>query len=194
MGFSNEVIKFQSRVIAQNTMFFANSLIDKVQQNGWNTELQKARHISTIPLKNWVIFYMPREQDISSIVKQEIMELSKPMGFLVNEPRLIRLPESRGRPTDTFAQAIKTELKRNQNIQMVVCITPNNAKDTYDAIKRICCIEYGVPSQVITSSKLKKNVKSVMTKVTIQLCCKLGGEIWGLYIPVCCVLFLNQIF
>ena len=184
MGFSNEVIKFQSRVIAQDTMFFANSLIDKVQQNGWNTELQKARHISTIPLKNWVIFYMPREQDISSIVKQEIMELSKPMGFLVNEPRLIRLPESRGRPTDTFAQAIKTELKRNQNIQMVVCITPNNAKDTYDAIKRICCIEYGVPSQVITSSKLKKNVKSVMTKVTIQLCCKLGGEIWGLKIPV----------
>ena len=127
---------------------------------------------------------MPREQDISSIAKQEIMELSKPMRFLVNEPRLIRLPDSRGRPTDTFAQAIKTELKRNQNIQMVVCITPNNAKDTYDAIKRICCIEYGVPSQVITSSKLKKNVKSVMTKVTIQLCCKLGGEIWGLKIPV----------
>ena len=185
MGFSKDVIKFETRVIPQNKILFANSKIEKAESYGWNTELQRARHISTIPLKHWIIIYMPREQEISSTVKEEIIAISRPMGFAVDEPKLIRLPESRGRPTDTFAQAIKQELERNKRIQMVICITPNNAKDTYDAIKRICCIEYGVPSQVVTANTLKKNIKSVLTKVTIQICCKLGGEIWGLSIPVC---------
>jgi aubergine-like protein len=185
MGFNKDVINFETRVIAQNKIFFGNSQINKAESNGWNFELQRARHISTIRLEHWVIFYMPREHDICLTVQQELIEISRPMGFLIDNPKLVRLPESRGRPTDLFAQALKQELERNRKIQIVICITPNDAKDTYDVIKRICCIEYGVPSQVIISSKLKKNVKSIMTKVAIQMCCKLGGEIWGLSIPVC---------
>lgn len=71
---------------------------------------------------------------------------------------------------------------------MVVCIVPNTNKDTYDAIKRVCCIDYGIPSQVVTTNILNMNnmnkTKSVVTKVAIQMNCKLGGEIWGVTIPV----------
>ena len=71
---------------------------------------------------------------------------------------------------------------------MVVCIVPSNAKDTYDAIKKLCCLEYGIPSQVVTSRILDLNnqnkTRSVVTKVSIQVNCKLGGEIWGVVIPV----------
>jgi aubergine-like protein len=194
MSFNKDVIKFETRVIAQNKILFGNSQIDKAEAHGWNTELQRARHISTIRLEHWAIFYMPREHDICLTVQQEIIEISRPMGFVIDKPKLVRLQESRGRPTDLFVQAIKQELERNCRIQIVICITPNNAKDTYDAIKRVCCIEYGVPSQVVTANTLKKNVKSVLTKVTIQLCCKLGGEIWGLSIPVCVSCKLNHFF
>jgi aubergine-like protein len=71
---------------------------------------------------------------------------------------------------------------------MVVCIVPNTNKDVYDAIKRICCLDTSMPSQVVTSNNLNLNnmfkTKSVITKIAIQMNCKLGGEIWGVNIPV----------
>ena len=72
--------------------------------------------------------------------------------------------------------------------QIIVCIVPNTNKDVYDAIKRTCCNDFGVPSQVVTSNILNMNnmnkTKSVITKVAIQMNCKLGGDVWGLTIPV----------
>ena len=70
--------------------------------------------------------------------------------------------------------------------QMVVIIVSSKRKDRYDAIKRICCIEKPVPSQVITTQILEddRKSKSVVTKVAIQMNCKLGGEIWETNIPV----------
>lgn len=68
----------------------------------------------------------------------------------------------------------------------VVCIVPNNRKDRYDAIKKLCCVERPVPSQVVVSRTLsKKNMlMSVCTKIGIQLNCKLGGEVWAVDIPL----------
>jgi aubergine-like protein len=98
------------------------------------------------------------------------------------------LPGSRGGSAGSlFANSIK-ELLAQRKIQMVVCIVPNTAKDVYDAIKRTCCVDSGVPSQVITSNIINMSnmnkTKSVITKVAIQMNCKLGGEIWGVHIPV----------
>ena len=47
-----------------------------------------------------------------------------------------------------------------------------------------------VPSQVIVGRTLAKKqmLMSVATKIGIQLNCKLGGEVWGVAIPVSCVL------
>jgi aubergine-like protein len=70
--------------------------------------------------------------------------------------------------------------------QIVVCIVTSKRKDRYDAIKRICCIENPVPSQVVTSQIIDddRKRKSVITKVAIQMNCKLGGELWQTNIPL----------
>lgn len=74
----------------------------------------------------------------------------------------------------------------DENTQMVVVIVSSKRKDRYDAIKRVCCLEKPVPSQVVTSAIIddEKKRKSVVTKVAIQMNCKLGGEIWKINIPV----------
>jgi aubergine-like protein len=182
MNFSEDVVKFETKVMAQNTILFANTK-DTAKSAGWNNSLRNARHISSIPLRKWLIVFMPRDQDTARTVNNEIMEISRPMGFEVSEARMVRLPEARGSPAGVFSQTVKSELASGQ-VQMVVCITPSNAKDTYDAIKKICCIDFGIPSQVLTTNTLKKNLKSVLTKVAIQMSCKLGGEIWGVNIPL----------
>ena len=69
---------------------------------------------------------------------------------------------------------------------MVVVLVSSKRKDRYDAIKRVCCLEKPVPSQVVTTAIIDddKKRKSVVTKVVIQMNCKLGGEIWFTAIPV----------
>lgn len=86
---------------------------------------------------------------------------------------------------DTYLQAIRQEVDKDMP-QIVVTIVPTNRKDRYDAIKKLCCLEKPVPSQVIVSRTLSKKqmLMSVCTKIGIQLNCKLGGEAWAVEIPV----------
>jgi len=70
--------------------------------------------------------------------------------------------------------------------EMVFCVIPNDKGDQYSAIKRKCCIEQPVPSQVITVSKVLNKEKvylTLATKVVTQMACKLGAEPWALQIP-----------
>lgn len=83
-----------------------------------------------------------------------------------------------------FLEAIRTNIE--PSLQLVMVILPSNKKDLYDAIKKQCCVDTPVPSQCVTMNVLKKQrgIMSVATKVAVQLNCKLGGEPWGLAIPV----------
>ena len=181
MDFSKDVVKFQTKVLLPNSIVFANKL-ETANSFGWNNALKNAHHISSIPLRDWLIFFMPRDQRHADEVR-EIISLSREMKFFVSEPQFIRLNDVRGSNAGIYSQAIKQELQKKRP-QMVFCIVPTNAKDTYDAIKKICCLEFGVPSQVLTTNTLGKNKRSVLTKVAIQMSCKLGGEIWGIQMPV----------
>jgi aubergine-like protein len=105
------------------------------------------------------------------------------MGFTISEPRKIQLEDRGG--AGPFMNGLREELAKRKP-QFVMCITPSNAKDVYDAIKRVCRLENGIPSQVIMQKTLQneKNFVSVLTKVAIQMNAKMGGEIWGVTIPV----------
>lgn len=146
-------------------------------------------HLSSVPLRNWVIMYLPRDEPKANMLLNELMQVSEPMGFRVDRAQLCKLPDSGGRGSAgvLFATNIKSIIKSN-NPQMIVCILPNTAKDTYDTIKVTCCVEFGIPSQCVTSNILNINnmnkTKSAITKIAIQMNCKLGGEIWGVTIPV----------
>ena len=53
------------------------------------------------------------------------------------------------------------------------------------AIKKLCCIERPVPSQVICLKTIsnEKRLQAVAQKVVLQMNCKLGGELWGVQTP-----------
>jgi len=64
-------------------------------------------------------------------------------------------------------------------------IVPNNNKERYDAIKKMCYCENPMPCQVIVARTLQKKqmLMSVCTKVAIQMATKVGAEPWALKIP-----------
>lgn len=140
---------------------------------------------------------MPRDESKANMLMDELISTSRPMGFDISRGQMIRLPDSRGSHGIVFAASIKDAI-RSLNPQMIVCVMPNTNKDVYDAIKRACCVEFGIPSQCVTSNLLNSNnigkTKSAITKIAIQMNCKLGGEIWGVNIPVdSFLIFLKQV-
>jgi len=69
---------------------------------------------------------------------------------------------------------------------IVMVVIPNNKGDHYAVVKKKCCIDKPVPSQVMTATVLSKpkGLMSVATKVALQMNCKLGGEPWAVKIPL----------
>ena len=51
--------------------------------------------------------------------------------------KVIELPDDR---TETFCSAIRNTTQ-SSNINILVAVLPNNRKDRYDAIKKLCCVE-----------------------------------------------------
>lgn len=59
------------------------------------------------------------------------------------------------------------------NPQMIFVGVSRNSADIYKAIKKVCCIQNAVPSQVVTQRVMggdQRRLRSVATKVAIQVC------------------------
>ena len=92
------------------------------------------------------------------------------------------------------------DLPAGAQLVVVVMVGPQRA-DKYSAVKKLCCIESPVASQIILQKTLNnpKRLRSVVQKIALQinvslyiqvsaifyhffvpLQCKLGGELWGI--------------
>ena len=129
-------------------------------------------------LNKWAIIVSNRDKSLVDDFGQILNKVSAPLGFNLQRPEIIVLDNDR---TGTYIQACK----KVRDVQMVVVIVPNNNKDRYDTIKKIFCIETPIASQVVVARTLQKKdmLKSVCTKIGIQMACKLGSEPWALSIP-----------
>lgn len=68
--------------------------------------------------------------------------------------------EARDDRTETYLRTIREHL--NPNIQMVVIIFPTSRDDRYAAVKKLCCVECPVPSQV-TLCRKEMEYKIILT-------------------------------
>ena len=63
------------------------------------------------------------------------------------------MPDSREAPGALFIKEIKYNLQKSKP-QLILCVLPSNDKTAYNSIKRTCCLEADVPSQVVTQKIL----------------------------------------
>ena len=61
----------------------------------------------------------------------------------VHDAKVLEVPNDR---TETYLQAIRSEI--SPKLQLVVTIFPTSRDDRYSAVKKLCCIDSPVPSQV----------------------------------------------
>lgn len=181
---SEECANFEAKILKKNELIFNDKIIDNYT-NDWNKDLFHTKNISAKKLEKWKLFCLARDRIQAEEFNTEIVDVANKMGFQISTGQIIRLGDDCKNVTGLYVNAIREECSKS-NTQFVVCITPSNSKQLYEAIKKVCSLEFSLPSQVIVSKTLKnsKTIGVIMRKVAAQINCKLGGEIWALQMPV----------
>ena len=94
---------------------------------------------------------------------------------------MVSLPDDR---TESYVKQLRSLL--NPDVQLVLMVVPAQKSDRYAAIKKLCCIETPVPSQVVCLKTIsnEKRLSAVAQKIALQINCKLGGELWACQTPI----------
>ncbi|XP_017481987.1 PREDICTED: protein argonaute-3 [Rhagoletis zephyria] len=136
--------------------------------------------LEVVHLSNWILFHCKTDSRCAKNFYEHVDRNSRALGIRVDKPKIVILDNDR---VDTYVKALRTNI--DGQTQIVVCISPTNRDDRYAAIKKVCCAEIPIPSQVINARTLLNEAKnrSIVQKIMLQMNCKLGGSLWAVKIP-----------
>lgn len=182
LKFSQELVDIEARQVQPEKVIHGNGI--RSQVNGmtadFSREMRDKLMFKPIRLAVWSVVCPRRDMPNAQDFVRELLLVSPPMGVQMNQPQMITLEDDR---VSSYINATKN-LPRDTELLMAVL--PNNRKDRYDGLKKVACVDMGLHTQCMLGRTIsnKKNLKSVATKVAIQMNCKLGGEAWALDIPL----------
>ncbi|XP_063537171.1 piwi-like protein Ago3 isoform X1 [Cydia strobilella] len=176
-----DTVKLTARTLAPETLYFGkNRSVEGKPDADWNNDATRNTVMQAVDIIGWAILFTKRDEQVTQSFLNTLRRCCGPMGVMVQQPEMVMLPTDR---TETYVQALKKTI--NSSIQLVVCMCPTSRDDRYAAIKRICCAENPVPSQVINARTVmnEKKIRAVTQKILLQINCKLGGTLWNIAIP-----------
>ncbi|XP_054007565.1 piwi-like protein Siwi isoform X1 [Hylaeus anthracinus] len=146
----------------------------------WTRELHNKPMFNAAKLSNWVVICTNQgRRDMENFVRT-LQESASGMGCRFESPRFCEIRDDR---SNTYSETLE-RIMSTSNPDLVFCVVSNNRADRYSAIKKKCTVDRPVPSQVFLTKNLRsKGVRSIATKVAIQLVCKLGGAPWTVLLP-----------
>ena len=112
-----------------------------VKNAEWNIN---RRIYSAIEFKEWIILHLYKDHNVASQFVNHISKIAPHFGIKMSTPKIITIANEK---IESYVKSLKNAL--TPTVQMVVVITPSNRGDRYSAIKKICCVEHPIPSQVI---------------------------------------------
>ena len=175
-------VKLEGRRFPQEKLHAGKKFQFKVSDKAdWTREVTTSSCLHAEPLRKWVVVYVQKNSEVVRNFVALMIKLAPKMGIQVAQPAMAELPNDR---TETYVKAIREAVE--PTVQLVCAVMPTPRDDRYAAVKKLCCVERPVASQVINFKTIsnEKKVASVVQKVALQINCKLGGELWGCDIPM----------
>ncbi|OXU31859.1 hypothetical protein TSAR_014087, partial [Trichomalopsis sarcophagae] len=177
-----QLVTLKGRVLPADTIFYHDRDTSTVNRTAnWTNDFRNKKLLKCGDLTDWAVVVPYRlTSDCEKFVNQ-IIKVASTMGFKMNNPAL---REIRDDQPASYAQVLEN-IKSTSNPMLILCVATNNREDRYNAIKKKCCIDRPVPTQVVLAKSLQhKNSMSIATKVAIQMNCKIGGIPWSISIPL----------
>jgi aubergine-like protein len=182
MKLAQKLVEFQGRVLPQEKIVQGHDVkYDAGLQTDWTKELRNNPMLVIPALTNWVVMYPTRLQRDAQNFVTAMVRAAQGMRFVIPQPYYHYIPDDRAA---TYVEALE-EVISNKDPRLIMCVVTNNRLDRYASIKKKCCVDRAVPTQVIVAKNLaSKSVMSIATKVAIQISCKIGGAPWTVEIPL----------
>lgn len=180
LNLDDKLLELTGRVLPTERIMFRSNAVSAGPEADWTREFRNNHNIICKPLKDWVVICMQRvSREVEGFLKN-LNKAAQGMGFGLDYPRMITIADDR---SGTYAQTLENIMSKSYP-QLIFCVVSNNRSERYSTIKKKCCIDRPVPSQVFLQKNLMKGGLSIATKVAIQLNCKLGGAPWCVEIPL----------
>ena len=133
--------------------------------------MKRNQQLNAHAMPCWVVM-VPRnlERDTCNFV-EALMQAASKMGHNMGSPRRWDITDDN---QATYVNELESMLSQCEpRPSLVLCAVSNNRGDRYSAIKKKCCIDRCVPTQVVTQRAMtNKNLASIASKVAIQINCK----------------------
>ncbi|KAL0979232.1 hypothetical protein UPYG_G00182460 [Umbra pygmaea] len=180
---NQEILVTTGRILPLETICLQSASFVTGADLSWSREVVRDASISCIPMNCWAIFYPLRCAEQAEELVSCFGKVAGPMGLRLDRPIRVELRDDR---IDNYIKSIHSQLTREPNVQLVVCIMTGNKDDLYSAIKKLCCVKSPVPSQAINVRTISQpqKLRSVAQKILLQMNCKLGGELWTVNVPL----------
>lgn len=179
----NSLVRFAGHQLPATEIKLTDQAI--VATGDWSRELRNS-HFEVV-LENWYVICTERDKratdDFLSAIKQAVSK----MKYLIKWPAGITLLKTGS--NHEYVTALEECARRDP--QLVLIVLPTNKSDRYEAIKKKACLDRSILTQVVvTKTILPKGGRgngpnmSVVTKIAVQMGCKLGSAPWKIRMPL----------
>lgn len=158
----------------------------------WQMAFRQNPMYLTVALTNWCVVVPSGCERLIGEFVDCLKHVAGGMHFQIEDPRRISIPNDTPMVyVDHLSQIVQ------RDPQLIMCLVTNDKQDRYAAIKKKCCVERAIPTQVLKTRTITpkggnvRTLMSVATKVAIQMNCKLGGIPWVLKSPLSSVMVLG---
>ncbi|KAL0271382.1 UNVERIFIED_CONTAM: hypothetical protein PYX00_008486 [Menopon gallinae] len=180
LSIDDNPVSLTGRNLRTEQLIFGNNEIINPVNGEWQKCFRDVSVFQAVDILNWVIIFPAKDGRVADTFVNMIKKIGPSMGIDVAEPRKVHLVNDR---IDSYIQGLKQNIE--DRTQIVVCLCPTAREDRYSAIKKFCCKEIPVPSQVINTITLSREdrVRTVVQNIALQMNNKLGGASWAVRVP-----------
>ena len=151
------------------------------RESEWTRSMKKKSLLKAQPLENWCIVFPARDSSKTEECVRNLLDVSVSLGARMSRPHMFRIADDRD---SSYQRCLENDVRKISGLQLVVVVLSSAAKNRYDAVKKFLCLNFPVPSQCVVAKTLGKGcLRSIATKIALQMQCKLGGEIWACSLP-----------
>ncbi|PNF25797.1 hypothetical protein B7P43_G11743 [Cryptotermes secundus] len=176
MELSEYLLTLSGRILPSEKIILGSEVRCGPSQAGnWTREL--CLHPLLVPqeIDSWAVIVPNRQRrDVGKFISA-LRAAGCSMELRFSDPAYMEVDDIR---IASYVKAIDNVL-RSCNPRLIFVVLPSSRLDLYSAIKKKCCVECPIPTQMILNKNLtSRNIKSIATKVAIQINCKIGGAPW----------------
>ncbi|XP_001657626.2 protein aubergine [Aedes aegypti] len=190
------LVEVPARVLQPETIFFhpeqPNYAVAAGEMAEWQMAFRNNPMYHSVALTKWFAVVPKGSERLITDFMQCLRQAARGMRFQIEDPQLIVIPND---SPAVYIDSLNSIVQRDP--QMIMCVVTNDKADRYAAIKKKCCVDRAVATQVIKTRTITpkggnvRTLMSVATKVAIQVNCKLGGIPWILKNPLSSIMVIG---